>query len=71
MSILLLLAAQAAGQPVTTFYPAPQQQVQTPEQPVPQTTPSEQVKVLSTAGRWRCGFSIIRTSSRRLDNNLS
>ena len=26
MSIILLLAAQAAGQPVTTYYPAPQQQ---------------------------------------------
>jgi hypothetical protein len=28
MSILLLLAVQAAGQPVTTYYPVPQQQAQ-------------------------------------------
>jgi hypothetical protein len=36
MSILLLLAAQAAGQPVTTYYPTPQQQAQAAQASAPQ-----------------------------------
>jgi len=63
MSIILLLAAQAAGQEVTTFYPLPSQQKQEQAQsenaaqspaavaqgtkPAPKPAEVEQIKVLS------------------------
>jgi hypothetical protein len=63
MSIILLLAVQAAGQEVTTFYPLPPQQKQEQAQtqdrdqpasaasqgakPVPNPAKAEQIEVLS------------------------
>jgi hypothetical protein len=48
MSILLLLAAQAAGQPVTSYYPLPQQQVQTnvPQAAAPIAAPTVSSAIL-------------------------